>query len=189
MGKRKAVFLDRDGTINVEVDYLSSADQFQFIPGAPLAIKSLKDAGFVLVIVTNQSGIGRGYYDETALERVHRYMHEELERYGVAIDACYFCPHHPEHGIGGYRQVCACRKPLPGMLLQAARDLDLDLSSSFMIGDKIADVKAGLRAGCTSMLVETGYGLKEAHRLPPGVRSYRDLLTAAEAILSTNNEQ
>ncbi|MBJ6723261.1 D-glycero-beta-D-manno-heptose 1,7-bisphosphate 7-phosphatase [Geomesophilobacter sediminis] len=189
MGTRKAVFLDRDGTINVEVEYLSRVEDFQFIPGAPLAIKSLKEAGFLLVVVTNQSGIGRGYYDETALERVHRFMHEELEKFGVSIDACYFCPHHPEHGVGPYRIDCACRKPLPGMLLQAAHDLNIDLAASYMIGDKLADVKAGLKAGCSSILVQTGYGAKDVARLPAGVATYPDILSAAEAIIAQSNEE
>lgn len=184
MGKRKAVFLDRDGTINVEVEYLSRVEEFQFIPGAPLALKRLKDAGFLLVVVTNQSGIARGYYDEADLERVHRHMHEELESFGVEIDACYFCPHHPSHGVGQYRQECSCRKPLPGMLLSAARELDIDLAASYMVGDKLADVEAGLKAGCAPLLVLTGYGSREVAHLPPGVAAFPDLLAAADAIIA-----
>ena len=184
MGKHRAVFLDRDGTINVEVQYLSQVEDFQFIPGVPWALKCLKDAGFLLVVVTNQSGIGRGYYDEAALDTIHSHMHTDLASFGAAIDACYFCPHHPEHAIGDYRTECACRKPLPGMLQQAARDLDIDLGASFMIGDKLADIEAGLAAGCTSLLVMTGYGSAQLERLPAGVSAYPDLLAAAEAILA-----
>ena len=183
MGKRKAVFLDRDGTINVEVQYLSQVKDFQLIPGVPWALKRLKDAGFLLVVVTNQSGIGRGLYDEAALETVHSHMHADLANFGAPIDACYFCPHHPEHATGVYRRECGCRKPLPGMLLQAARDLDIDLAASFMIGDKVADVEAGLAAGCTSLLVLTGYGSAQQDALPAGVQAYPDLPAAAEAIL------
>jgi D-glycero-D-manno-heptose 1,7-bisphosphate phosphatase len=183
MGKHRAVFLDRDGTVNLEVEYLSKVEDFAFVPGAPLALKRLKDAGFLLVVVTNQSGIARGYYDQDALDRIHAHMHEELDNYGVSIDACYFCPHHPQHGIGEYRTECRCRKPSPGMLLQAAGELDIDLGSSFMIGDKLADVEAGLKAGCTSILVKTGYGAKDASRVPAGVAVYPDLLSAAEAIV------
>jgi len=183
MGKRRAVFLDRDGTINVEKEYLSRAEDFQLIPGVPQALKRLQEAGFLLVVVTNQSGIGRGYYDEAALEEVHRRMHRELAAYGVTIAACYFCPHHPQHGIGEYRAECSCRKPLPGMLLQAAEELDIDLAASFMIGDKSADVEAGLKAGCSPILVLTGYGEAEATRLPAGVPVYEDLAGAADAIV------
>ena len=183
MDLRQAVFLDRDGTINVEVEYLQSVDQFRFIPGVPAALKRLQQAGFLLVVVTNQAGIGRGYYDEAALELVHRHMHAELAAAGVAIDACYFCPHHPEKGVGAYLQECGCRKPLPGMLQQAARELQIDLPRSFMVGDKLTDIEAGLSAGCRSLLVLTGYGADEAARLPEGVNAYPDLPAAAEAIL------
>jgi len=183
MGKHKAVFLDRDGTINVEVEYLSRVEDFQFIPGVPWALRCLKHAGYLLVVVTNQSGIARGLYDEAQLEAVHRHMHEDLASYSAGVDACYFCPHHPHHGKGDYLKECGCRKPLPGMLEQAALDLDIDLAGSYMIGDKLADVEAGLAAGCTPMLVLTGYGSSEVDRLPSGVEAYPDLLAAAEAIL------
>jgi D-glycero-D-manno-heptose 1,7-bisphosphate phosphatase len=184
MGKNKAVFLDRDGTINVEVQYMSRVEDFQFIPGVPWALKCLKNAGYLLVVVTNQSGIGRGLYDEAALDGIHSHMHADLANYGAAIDACYFCPHHPEHATGDYLKECGCRKPLPGMLQQAALDLDIDLAASFMVGDKIADVEAGLAAGCTSLLVLTGYGSAQVDRLPAGVAAYPDLPAAALAILA-----
>jgi D-glycero-D-manno-heptose 1,7-bisphosphate phosphatase len=184
MGQKKAVFLDRDGTINVEVQYLSAVADFQFIAEVPQALKRLKDAGFLLVVVTNQSGIGRGYYDEAALEAIHSHMHAELADSGAAIDACYFCPHHPEHALGHYRKECACRKPLPGMLQQAAAELDIDLTASFMIGDKLADVEAGINAGCTSLMVLTGYGSAHAVGVPEGVGVYPDLPAAVEAILA-----
>ncbi|GFO69115.1 D,D-heptose 1,7-bisphosphate phosphatase [Geomonas limicola] len=183
MAKNRAVFLDRDGTINVEVEYLSQVDDFQFIPGVPWALKCLKEAGYLLVVVTNQSGIARGYYDEAALESIHEHMHQDLASFGASLDACYFCPHHPEHGTGDYRTECGCRKPLPGMLEQAAEDLDIDLAASFMIGDKLGDIEAGIAAGCTSILVLTGYGNKEVAKLPAGVAVFPDLLAAAEAIL------
>ncbi|HJV66602.1 MAG TPA: D-glycero-beta-D-manno-heptose 1,7-bisphosphate 7-phosphatase [Geomonas sp.] len=184
MSKRRAVFLDRDGTINVEVQYLHKVEEFEFIAGVPAALKKLQEAGFLLVVVTNQSGIGRGHYDEDALDAIHSHMHEELARVGVSIDACYFCPHHPEHAKGDYLKECACRKPLPGMLQQAARDLDIDLGSSFMVGDKLADVEAGINAGCTSLMVLTGYGTSHVSRLPEGIKAYRDLPAAVDAILA-----
>lgn len=183
MGKHRAVFLDRDGTINVEVQYLSRIEDFQFIPGVPWALKRLKEEGFLLVVVTNQSGIGRGLYDEAALHAIHDHMHADLAGFGVSIDACYFCPHHPEHGVGDYRRECTCRKPLPGMLQQAAEELDIDLSRSYMIGDKLADVQAGIGAGCTTLMVLTGYGSEHSEQVPEGIPVYPDLLAAAEAIL------
>jgi len=184
MDKRKAVFMDRDGTINQEVKYLSKVEEFQFVPGVPYALKRLQEAGYLLVVVTNQSGIGRGYYDEAALAAIHDHMHGELASYGVSIDACYFCPHHPKHALGDYLKECTCRKPLPGMLQQAAGELGIDLAASFMIGDKLADVEAGINAGCTPIMVLTGYGADQAAGLPEGVRTFPDLPAAADAILS-----
>ena len=182
MAQRRAVFLDRDGTINVEKEYLHRAEEFAFIPGAPEAIRLLKEAGFLVVVVTNQSGVGRGYYDEEAVHRLHRFMDGELARHGASVDAYYLCPHHPLHGIGEYRRECGCRKPLPGMLLEAARDFDIDLAASYIVGDKAADVKAGRAAGCRPLLVSTGYVVEESARLPAGVPVFDDILAAVRAI-------
>ncbi len=179
---KRAVFLDRDGTINVEKEYLHRAEEFVFIPGAPEAIRLLKETGFLVIVVTNQSGVGRGYYDEEAVHRLHRYMDGELARHGASVDAYYLCPHHPLHGIGDYRRECGCRKPLPGMLLEAARDFTIDLAASYIVGDKLADVEAGHAAGCRPLLVRTGYGEEESPRLPAGVPVYDDILAAVLAI-------
>jgi len=181
--RKRAVFLDRDGTVNVEKEYLHRTEEFEFIGGAPDAIRLLKNAGFLVIIVTNQSGIGRGFYDEAAVHRLHRYMDEELARCGAAVDAYYLCPHHPLHGIGEYRRKCGCRKPLPGMLLEAADDFSIDLSASYIIGDKMADVEAGIAAGCRPLLVRTGFGEKESVSLPDGVCSYADIMAAVRAII------
>ena len=159
---RRAVFLDRDGTINVEKNYLHKVEDFEFIPGAPEAIKKLKDAGFLVIVVSNQSGIARGYFDELDVAQIHQHMQTELATYGTLIDAFYFCPHHPDEGLGAYKVQCECRKGKPGMLLQAALEHDLDLQHSFMVGDKLADIVAGERAGCKSILVLTGYGATTA---------------------------
>ena len=184
-GKQRAVFLDRDGTINVEKEYLHKVEDFEFIPGAPEAIKRLKDAGLLVIVVSNQSGIARGYFDEQAVETLHQYIQSELADYGTSIDAFYFCPHHPEKGLGPYKVACDCRKGNPGMLLQAAREHDIDLQRSFMVGDKLADIEAGERAGCQSLLVLTGYGEKTA--LKPeaeAVEKCPSLSFAASLILS-----
>jgi D-glycero-D-manno-heptose 1,7-bisphosphate phosphatase len=181
---RRAVFLDRDGTINEEREYLHRVEEFAFIPGVPEAIRHLKEAGFLVIVVTNQSGIGRGYYDEAALCALHRHLDAELVRSGTAIDAYYFCPHHPRHAEGEYLRECSCRKPLPGMLLQAAEDFGLDLTTSYMIGDKMADVEAGLAAGCRPILVRTGYGAAEEAQLPTGVTCHADLPAAVAALLA-----
>jgi len=179
----RAVFLDRDGTINEEKGYLFRTEEFTFIPGAPEAIRLLKEAGFLVIVVTNQSGVGRGYYDEAAVDALHQHLDEELAALGTGVDGYYFCPHHPEHGIGPYKLECECRKPLPGMLLQAAADHGIDLSRSYMIGDKLVDVTTGIKAGCRPLLIRTGYGAGESGELPPGVPVYDDILAAARTIV------
>jgi len=182
--KRRAVFLDRDGTINEEKEYLYRTEEFALLPGVAEAIRALNEAGFKVVVITNQSGIGRGYYGEEALRVLHAHMDADLAKHGAAVDAYYFCPHHPEHGTGPYRQECSCRKPLPGMLMTAAEDLQLDLSASFMIGDKISDMEAGLKAGCRPILVRTGYGMQEEPLLPDGIEACDDLPAAVQLIIT-----
>lgn len=158
--KRPAVFLDRDGTLNLEKDYLYRIDDFEFIPGVPQAIKKLKKAGYLVIVVTNQSGVARGYFSLDDVARLHEHIQKQLAAFGTGVDAFYICPHHPEKGQGEYLKVCDCRKGQPGLLIQASTDLGLDLQKSFMIGDKLADIEAGENAGCQPILVLTGYGLE-----------------------------
>lgn len=183
--KKAAVFLDRDGTINVEKNYLIDPEEFEFIPGVPEALKGLQDVGFLLVVVTNQSGIARGYFSPEQVAKLHKHMCDLLGGYGVFISGIYVCPHHPTSGVGEYRRDCDCRKGKPGMLLQAAEDLDIDLRQSYMVGDKAADISAGAAAGCRCLLVKTGHGLKWMESAEcQGVRAVTDLPEAAEIILS-----
>jgi len=182
---RRAVFLDRDGTINEEKDYLWRVEDFVFIPGAPEAIRSLREAGYLVIVVTNQSGVARGYFGMAEVEALHRHLQRELARFGTAVDAFYVCPHHPTAGQGEYRRQCDCRKGRPGLLLQAAAELGIDLAHSFMVGDKLADIEAGRRAGCAPLLVLTGYGREEAERLPDDtVPTFADLPAAVDHILA-----
>jgi D-glycero-D-manno-heptose 1,7-bisphosphate phosphatase len=153
--QRKAVFLDRDGTLIEEVNFLSSVDELRLFPYTFEAVKLLKDAGFLIIVVTNQSGIGRGIYDEAAMNAIHDEMQLQLE--GM-IDAFYFCPHLPCDG-------CSCRKPSLGMLESAVKDFAIDLSNSWMIGDKKIDVETGVKAGSRTALVMTGYGRSHAKQL------------------------
>lgn len=182
----RAVFIDRDGTLNVEKEYLSRPEEFEFIPGAPAAVRALRAAGYRVVVVTNQSGVARGYFGAEAVEALHRHIQQLLRGFETGIDAFYYCPHHPTQGVGAYRVDCECRKGRPGMLLQAARELGLDLARSYMVGDKAADVEAGVRAGCRAILVATGYGREElaAARLWQPLLA-DDLAAAARLILST----
>lgn len=154
---RKAVFLDRDGTINIDHGYVHQIDDFQFIEGVGKALKQLQDQGYLLVLVTNQSGIARGYFSEQQFLQLTEWFDWSLEEdYGVVFDGIYYCPHHPE-GLGEYRQVCNCRKPEPGMFEQAIKELNIDPVSSLMVGDKLEDLLAAENAGIkTKILVRSG---------------------------------
>ena len=185
MNHSRAVFLDRDGTINVEKDYLIDPAEFEFIPGVPQALKRLQEAGFLLVVVTNQSGVGRGYFSLNQVDRLHQHMNQRLQKYGVRLSGIYVCPHHPTAGTGQYLTVCNCRKGEPGMLLQAAQELTIDLQQSYLVGDKEADIQAGQAAGCRSILVQTGYGCSDTESAQrTGAKIVADLTEAAEQILA-----
>jgi len=178
---RRAVFLDRDGTLNVEKEYLYLIADFEFIPGAVEAVRLLNQAGFLVVVVTNQSGVARGYYTEEDVESLHRHIAAELQKTGARVDAWLYCPHHPD-GRGSYSLPCSCRKPLPGMLKEAAKRYGIDLDASVMIGDKLADISAGQAAGCGTILVRTGYGAEEECHVPENTLVFDDLLGAAESL-------
>ncbi len=156
--KKVAVFMDRDGTINEEVGYLSRINQLAFIPEAPEAIRLINASGLLAVVITNQSGIARGYFDESFVESVHTRMNALLAKAGAQIDRFYYCPHHPTEGEAPYQKACDCRKPAPGLLRQAADDLDIDLSRSYLIGDTAKDLEAARSVGAKGILVRTGYG-------------------------------
>jgi len=151
--KRPAVFLDKDGTLIVDVPYNADPQRIQLQPGAAEAVQRLHQAGFVLVVISNQSGVARGYFEEAALGAVAARLRELLQ---VPISGFYYCPHHPEGVVAEYAIACSCRKPAPGLLLQAAADLHLDLSQSWMIGDILNDVEAAHRAGCRAVLIDNG---------------------------------
>lgn len=155
---RPAVFLDRDGTINEQMGYINHISRFQLLPGVGRAIARLNEHYIPVVVVTNQSGLARGYFPVSLLEAVHEKMVDELAADGAHIDGLYICPHHPEAREAAYRLDCNCRKPKTGLFEQAARELDLDLSRSFVVGDRWSDLKSGARVGARSILVLTGYG-------------------------------
>jgi D-glycero-D-manno-heptose 1,7-bisphosphate phosphatase len=184
MKPNRAVFLDRDGTINEEREYLYRIEECRFLPGVMEAVKQLNEAGFLVVVVTNQSGIARGYYSKSDLEKLHRFMEKEFAGSGARIDGWYYCPHHPD--FPAESAACDCRKPLPGMLLSAADELGIDLASSWMVGDKGADREAGLAAGCRPILVRTGYGTAEAAAAPAGAIVVDDLVAAVDYILKNS---
>lgn len=152
-----AIFLDRDGTINIDHGYVSEIDDFIFIDGVIEALAELKKMGFALVLITNQSGIARGKFTEEQFLQLTEWMDWSLADRGVDLDGIYYCPHHPTEGIGEYQQQCECRKPMPGMLLAAQKELHIDMARSYIVGDKIDDLKAGIAAGVGhKVLVKTG---------------------------------
>lgn len=157
-----AVFLDRDGTINEDVNFLSSPEQLVLIDGSAEAIKEANEIGLKVIVCTNQSGIARGYFTEDDLHKIHKRLDELLAEKGAKVDAYYYCPHHPTEGNGKYKLECECRKPKNGMLKRASQEHNIDLKRSFVIGDRLYDILAGKSSGATTILVLTGYG-KEAY--------------------------
>ncbi|MEZ8144039.1 D-glycero-beta-D-manno-heptose-1,7-bisphosphate 7-phosphatase [Enterovibrio norvegicus FF-33] len=159
---KPAVFIDRDGVINVDHGYISKVDDFEYIEGVFDACRVFKEMGYLLVLVTNQSGIARGYYSEDDFISLTEWMDWNFEDQGVEFDGIYYCPHHPEHGDDKYKKDCDCRKPKPGMFLSAQEHLGIDMTHSVMIGDKADDMKAASAAGVeTKILVRTGKSLTE----------------------------
>jgi D-glycero-D-manno-heptose 1,7-bisphosphate phosphatase len=159
------IFLDRDGTINEELEYIADPDKVILIPGAARAISEANRLGLKVIVISNQSGIARGYFTEKELARVNDKLVELLKLEGAHLDALYYCPHHPELGDPPYRMLCNCRKPNSGMLKQAEKEHNIDLKKSFVIGDRIVDVQTAYAVGAKSILLLTGYGNEEYKRI------------------------
>jgi D,D-heptose 1,7-bisphosphate phosphatase len=149
----KAIFLDRDGTIVVDVGYMNNPSQIEFIPGSIDALKKINASGYKAVVITNQAGVARGLLTEDMLQTIDKTLHKHILSGGAHLDALYYCPHHAEHGHYPYKQACECRKPHPGLLKKAERDLKIDLAQSFMIGDRTSDIEAGKRVGTKTVLI------------------------------------
>lgn len=158
---KRAVFLDRDGVIVEDSDYVYRIDQLKLIPGSAEAIKLLNENGFLTIIVTNQAGVAKGYFTEKDIMLFNDSMKEKLIEHGAYIDAIYYCPHHPDAKIEKYKINCDCRKPKPGMLKDAEKRFDIDFGRSFIIGDRLSDIAAGKYVGCKTIMVLTGYGKGE----------------------------
>ncbi|NWG14274.1 MAG: HAD family hydrolase [Acidobacteria bacterium] len=186
---KSAVFLDRDGTISEEVGYVNHVDRFKIYPWSAEAIRRLNEAGLRVFVVTNQSGVARGYFPEELVRQVNGLMVQALAQRGARIDGIYYCPHHPDGREGAFRRVCDCRKPSPGLLERAARDHALDLAASFVVGDRYLDIETGFRVGTRGVLVLSGYGKGEylyqrATWPRPPDHVAEDLAEAAEWILA-----
>lgn len=177
----RAIFMDRDGTVSEEIGYMYHAGLYKTFPWAGPAIHRINKSGMKAVLITNQSGIARGYFEESMVHEVHDVLRKDLARHDAKLDAIYFCPHVPDSG-------CDCRKPNPGMLLRAQKELDIDLKTSYVIGDKQIDVEAAYAAGAKSVLVLTGYGREERERYKASERQphlvAENLMEAVESILA-----
>ena len=149
----KALFLDRDGTINVEKSYLHRKDEFHFVDGICDAIKRYQDNGYLIIVITNQSGIARGYYSEEDVENLHNYIDQCFACYGITVNKWYYCPHHPVYGLKHYKCECDCRKPKTGMIKKAIEDFEIDVSQSLLVGDSITDIECGQKMNIQSMYV------------------------------------
>lgn len=159
--KKPAVFIDRDGTISEEVGYVNHVSRYRVFPFAAEAVRALNEAGWLAVLVTNQAGVARGYFEEEMIGRVHGVLAAELEKGGARLDAVYYCPHHPSVGEPPYRFDCDCRKPRPGLIRRAAAELNIDLARSWMVGDRYSDTELARNAGVRAAFVLTGYGRGE----------------------------
>ena len=178
-----AVFLDRDGTINEEVGYLDSLEQLRIFPAAFEAVRMINEAGMKVVVVTNQSGVARGFFQEEFVKTVHKQIQKAFMKEGASIDRFYYCPHHPTEGIGTYRISCDCRKPAPGMLMKASEELGIDLPASYVVGDMAKDIELANNVGAKGILVRTGYGKNvQASDIKPAYIA-RDILAAAQWIM------
>jgi len=182
------VFIDRDGTLSEEVGYINHLSRFQVYPWSAEAIRNLNRGGLRAVVVTNQAGVARGYFEESLIHEVHQKLRDEIGQAGAYLDAIYYCPHHPSAGKPPYQRDCDCRKPKPGMLLRAAKELGIDLKHSFVVGDRYSDIELAHNAGTHSIFVLSGYGLGEYQyqrqnwKLQPDWIA-KNLLEATEIIL------
>ena len=191
---KRAVFIDRDGTISEEVGYVNHISRFRLFPYAAPALKHLNENGWLAILVTNQAGVARGYFSEDTIQRVHAAMMDRLESNGARLDAIYYCAHHPSVGEPPYRVDCECRKPKPGLIARAAQDFDINLAESWMVGDRYSDVELARNAGVKSMFVLSGYGRGELEHQRAGWMEQpdlvaEDLLTAVRLIISDSVER
>ena len=182
MSFTKAAFLDRDGVINIDHAYVHKPQEFQFIDGVFEACRKLQAMGYLLIVATNQSGIGRGYYTEKDFADLCDWMRADCKRESVDIADVFFCPHHPEKALGAYRLDCDCRKPKPGMLLAAQKKWNIDMKASLMVGDKAADMQAALAAGVAARILVGKDGHTRPESVPECTGTAKDLLEAVELI-------
>jgi D-glycero-D-manno-heptose 1,7-bisphosphate phosphatase len=186
---RRAVFMDRDGTISEEIGYVNHPARYRVFPFSAEAVKLLNEKGWLAILVTNQAGVARGYFTEELIGEVHSVLKSELGRNGATLDAIYYCAHHPSVGVAPYRSDCDCRKPRPGLIRRASEEFEIDLSRSWMIGDRYSDIELAHNAGLRPAFVMTGYGRgeweyqREAWKHQPEIVA-EDLLEAVKKIVA-----
>lgn len=181
---RKAAFLDRDGVINLDRAYVHQWDEFEFVPGAVDAMRRLREAGYALVVVTNQSGLARGMYTEAQFQELTRHMRAALAEAGAEVEAVYHCPHHPKGSVPELAVDCDCRKPEPGMILRAAKELNLSLADSFLVGDKPSDIEAARAAGLGRAYIVQSDNEESTDGLAGADAGYADLAACVDALLA-----
>ncbi len=181
---RKAAFLDRDGVINLDRAYVHQWDEFEFVPGAVDAMRRLREAGYALVVVTNQSGLARGMYTEAQFQELTRHMRAALAEAGAEVEAVYHCPHHPKGSVPELAVDCDCRKPEPGMILRAAKELNLSLADSFLVGDKPSDIEAARAAGLGRAYIVQSDNEESSDGLAGADAGYADLAACVDALLA-----
>jgi len=191
--KKPAVFIDRDGTINEQRGYINHLSRFELLPGVIDAVKLLNKNNFFAIIVTNQSGVAFGYYPVSLVHQVHQLMTKSLERQGATIDGIFYCPHHPKGTVPEFTADCDCRKPKTGLVNQALKTFDIDMSNSYVVGDRYVDIELAIRLNLTGVLVKTGYGLGEMEYVIPEMplkpnHVAEDLLDAVKWILNQEGE-
>lgn len=192
--KRRAVFMDRDGTISEEIGYVNHPSRYRVFPYSAQAVRLLNNAGWLAILVTNQAGVARGYFAEEMIGEVHGLLKAELEKEGAHLDAIYYCTHHPTVGEPPYRLDCDCRKPRPGLIRRAASEFEIDLAGSWMVGDRYSDIEMARNAGVRSAFVLSGYGRGE-WEFQRGIWKHEpdivaeDLLEAVRKILELAKER
>lgn len=185
---RPAVFLDRDGTINEQRGYINHISRFVLLPGTAEAVRLLNEHGFLAIIVTNQSGVARGYFPIELVNEVHEHLKELLRKEGAYVDGIFFCPHYHRGEVGEYTIECNCRKPRPGLIEKARENLDIDMAGSYLIGDRVSDIELAKRCNLKGVLVKTGYGKGDLEYVFPNSRAKplhvaKDLLAAVRWII------
>jgi len=185
--RRPAVFIDRDGTINEQMGYINHLSRFRMLPGVGEAIRLLNERDLLVIVISNQSGVARGYFPMDLVHRVHDLMKEALEKSSARVDAVFFCPHYPTGSVPEYTMQCNCRKPKTGLVEEACRSFDIDLKNSFVVGDRYTEIELSRRLNIKGILVRTGYGLGEIEYILPGKPApdhiADDLLDAARWII------